>query len=102
MGDARAGAGNRKGPYRYAHAEPGEGYANYQMQPGAWTVVELLHRYFVFKGQAYIDESTFYKDVTEPAAQVVIRQHLRDIKESIPLNPTLDIQEDEKEDDNGG
>jgi hypothetical protein len=31
-------------------------YANYQMQPGAWTIIELLHRYFVSRGLVYIDE----------------------------------------------
>ena len=74
-------------------------YANYQMQPGAWTTIELLHRYFVSRGLVYVDETRFYQDVTDPAAQAVIRQHLQDVKKSIPLHPTLDIQEDEKEEE---
>ena len=80
----------------------GRRYANYQMQPGAWTVIELLHRYFVSRGQAYIDEKNFYHDVTDPAAQAVIRLQLQEVKRSIPLHPTLNIEEDEKEEDNGG
>jgi hypothetical protein len=72
-------------------------YANYQMQPGAWTTIELLHRYFVSRGLVYVDETRFYRDVTDPAAQAVIRQHLQDVKKSIPLHPTLDTDEKDEE-----
>jgi hypothetical protein len=46
--------------------------------------------------------SKFYKDVMDPAAQAVIRLHLQDVKKSIPSHPTLDTQEHEEEEDNGG
>ena len=74
-------------------------YANYQMEPGAWSIIELLHRYFVSRGLVYLDESRFYQDVTDPAAKAVIRQHLQDVKESIPLHPTLDVEDTDGEED---
>ncbi len=70
--------------------------------PGEWTIIELLHRYFVSRGLVYIDESRFYSDITDPAAQAVIRKHLQSVKESIPVHPTLDTEEDDKEEGNGG
>lgn len=60
-------------------------YANYQMQPGAWTITELLDRYFVSRGLVYIDENRFYHDVTDRAARAVIRDHLRRMQESPAL-----------------
>jgi hypothetical protein len=74
-------------------------YANYQMQPGAWSIIELLHRYFVSRGPVYLDENRFYQDMTDPAAKAVIRQHVQVVKESIPLHPTLDAEDGDGEED---
>jgi len=74
-------------------------YANYQMQPGIWTVIELLHHYFAPQQPAHIDESTFYKDASNPAAHAVIRLHLEEVSKSIPLHPTIDSDEDDEQEE---
>jgi hypothetical protein len=61
-------------------------YANYQMQPGTWTIIDVLHKYFLPPKPAGLDESRFYRDVTDPAAQAVIREHLREVREAIALD----------------
>jgi hypothetical protein len=35
-------------------------YANYQMEPGAWTIIQLLHGYFVPQELKGLDEARFY------------------------------------------
>ena len=68
-------------------------YANYQMQPGAWTIIDILHKYFLSRGLADIDERRFYSDVTEPAARAVIREHLQQMRESPAQEPGQDIED---------
>lgn len=77
-------------------------YANYQMQAGAWTIIQLLHRYFASRGPVYIDEDRFYQDVTDPAARAVIQENLRKVREAIALDrraspPAAEDNEEERE-----
>ena len=78
-------------------------YANYQLEPGAWTILQLLHRYFVSRGLVYIDESRFYRDIADPAAQAVIRDHLQHMRESPALErgDALQNGDDEEAETNG-
>ena len=41
-------------------------YANYQMQPGAWTIIDILHKYFLPRGSADVDESRFTQTLQTP------------------------------------
>ena len=56
-------------------------YANYQMEPAAWTIIQLLHGYFVPQKLKGLDETRFYRDVTDPTAQA----GLADILERVGL-----------------
>lgn len=61
-------------------------YANYQMEPNAWSITELLYRYFVSEALRMLDEGRFYQDITAPSAQAAIRGHLREVRRSIALH----------------
>ena len=58
-------------------------YANYQMEPGAWTIIQLLHRYFVPRQLVGLDESRFYHDIADPAARAVVQERLREVREAM-------------------
>ena len=77
-------------------------YANYQMDPGAWTIIELLHRYFVPLKPLYVDKDRFYRDVTAVEARAVIRAQLEEVRRSIvvreaPDQSNTDAEEKEKQ-----
>jgi hypothetical protein len=61
-------------------------YANYQMQPGAWTIIDVLHKYFLPSKPVGLNQRQFYQDVADPAAQAVIRAHLREVREAIAMD----------------
>jgi hypothetical protein len=51
-------------------------YADYEGKPQAWSVTELLQRYFVPRPPMKLSEERFYKDVTAPNARAAIRRQL--------------------------
>jgi hypothetical protein len=67
-------------------------YANYQMEPGAWDIIYLLHRYFVPQKLRGLDETRFYRDVTDPASQAIIRDHLQRVRMRIELDQRDDVE----------
>jgi len=70
-------------------------YANYQMEPGAWDIIHLLHRYFVPEKLKGLDEARFYRDIAKPEARAVIQEHLREVREAIAADEEEDALADE-------
>lgn len=57
-------------------------YADYAMVPDQWTLGMLLEKYFVPTSPHHIDERSFYQDAQDPAAQRVVDEHIRAIREA--------------------
>jgi len=57
-------------------------YRDYQSHPDQWTIVELLHRYFVPQQAllANMNDVCFFNDLKKPQAQKVIRAWLEQMK----------------------
>jgi hypothetical protein len=72
-------------------------YSNYQMEPGVWTIIDVLYNYFLPRKPAGLDESLFYRDVAEPLARAVIRDHLQRVRERIELDLEYDTEETDDE-----
>jgi hypothetical protein len=62
-------------------------YADYQGVKDAWSLTELIKRYFV-PSQPLPDwtEDTFYRDVSKPEAQDAIRRQLAGIQKESPAH----------------
>jgi hypothetical protein len=62
-------------------------YADYQGVKDAWSLTDLIERYFV-PSQPVPDwtESSFYRDVSKPEAQDAIRRQLADIEKESPAH----------------
>jgi hypothetical protein len=58
-------------------------YADYQMHPARWTLVELLRRYFVPPTPTDLDESRLYDDCQAPEAKDVVRRQLGEVERAI-------------------
>jgi hypothetical protein len=58
-------------------------YEDYQGHANAWSITELLNRYFVADLLKTVDEQRFFQDYREPAAQAAIRQQLDDIDRAL-------------------
>jgi hypothetical protein len=67
-------------------------YANYQMQPGAWTIIDVLHKYFLPSKPVGLNHRRFYRDIADPAAQAVIRDHLQRVRMRIELDRRDDAE----------
>ena len=74
-------------------------YADYQMEPGTWTITDILRKYFLPQKPTGLDEDRFYKDVAKPEAKAVIREHLRAVKEAIALDEKESESDAEEEED---
>jgi len=64
-------------------------YADYRMEPDAWTAPELLERYFVPQAGAVVDRESFYRDVKAPTAQAAIKTQLAAIERAIGNEPSV-------------
>jgi hypothetical protein len=76
-------------------------YANYQMEPDAWTIIDILHKYFLPSKPTGLDQNRFFRDVTKPEARAVIQERLLEVKKAISLDEGVsDTEENEEEDSN--
>jgi hypothetical protein len=62
-------------------------YADYENQPGQWTLVQLLQKYFVPREPCAIDDETFYRDAQSQHAREVIEQQIRALREGRQVFP---------------
>lgn len=62
-------------------------YADYQGRPGAWSVTQLLQRYYAPDPPMTLDENRFYQDVAAPAARAVILRQLDAVTQALPREP---------------
>jgi len=58
----------------------GRRYADYQMRTNAWTVVELLQRYYVPRSRAFLDPETFYDQLRDRRVRTAVERHLMDLE----------------------
>jgi len=59
-------------------------YANYQMEPGSWTAIDILERYYFPESPlTMLVPETFYRDVALPPAREAIQRHLDRITKDI-------------------
>jgi hypothetical protein len=59
-------------------------YAGYGMNPDAWTAVELLSHHFVPTTPMTLEETSFYRDVGDPAARAAIQEQLDALERAAP------------------
>ncbi len=62
----------------------GRRYADYGMNPDAWTVVEVLSHYFVPASPVALEDASFYRDVEDPAARAAIQEQLDALESATP------------------
>lgn len=56
-------------------------YAGYGLEPGVWTLRQLLSSYFVPHDiTTPLDETSIYQDAQDPKARAVVSQHMQAIK----------------------
>jgi len=51
-------------------------YADYQLTPNKWTIVEILQRYYVPPKRVFLNSDSFFKDVISKEAHQNIQKHL--------------------------
>lgn len=54
-------------------------YKNYEMEPGEWTAIDILDRYFVPATEVSIDSDNFYQNINKPETKKSIAKVLDDI-----------------------
>lgn len=55
-------------------------YADYQGKPGAWTLPELLHHYYVPDSKMSLDDDAFYRDLSAREAREVVKKCMRQLE----------------------